>query len=435
MPNYRSGFLTPNTQQPIGNYGQQQQRPGLLGRIGRTLGNLNTGIGNMLSAAGNVYAPPDMNLSQQQKIGLLGSVLGDMSVGPRGERTSNTPNFLNNIRATNELARQRQVMNSPQIQGLLSNVSDPALNALLQEQVASGDVTGGLNNLFNYNRSEEAKRSMIDAARLSGIDPATLQALEGMDAAGIQEYLGDMQTREAAGRDREIDLGIGIYDDFKGDIDPFLEIAPFYDTIRGATANPSAAGDLGMIFAYMKMLDPGSVVREGEFAVAANSGGIPDRIVRQLQQVQSGQRLSPDMRADFARTAQRELENRRARYENSLNLAYARADAMDVNREYVFPSDVSYDLSLGPDGKTLPLEFGVEEGPQDLSAWANEAVSANGNNAAIIVEAREMYPNDPQRALEEATQRIGYPQTLTAEDADFIVNTVERAMSFLEENN
>jgi len=447
MPNFansRSGLLTPN-QTPMGTYGQTNQPSsvstqvpkdkGLLSRIFGTLENVGGGITDILGAAGGAYAPGDLDLNKMQKIQLLGSVLGDMSVGPRGERRNDTPDFLNNIRSTNELARQRQVMSSPQIQGLLSNVTDPALGALLQEQVAGGDVTGGLNNLFNYNRSEDAKRSMIKAAELQGIDPATLQALEGMDAAGIQEYLDDMQTREAAGRNREIDLGIGIYDDFKTDIDPFLEIAPFYDTIRGATANPSAAGDLGMIFAYMKMLDPGSVVREGEFAVAANSGGLSDRVLRQLQQVQSGQRLSPGMRKDFAETAQRELENRRARYQNSLSLAYARADAMGVNREYVFPSDVSYDLSLGPDGKTLPLVFGKEEGPQDLSVWANQAVSANGNNAAIIVEAREMYPNDPQRALEEASSRIGYSQTLTEVDADFIVNTVERAMTFIEENN
>ena len=39
----------------------------------------------------------------------------------------------------------------------------------------------------------------------------------------------------------------------------------------------SAAGDLSMIFTYMKVLDPTSVVREGEQATAQNAAGIPER--------------------------------------------------------------------------------------------------------------------------------------------------------------
>ena len=372
MPNYRSGFLTPNTQQPIGNYGQQQQRPGLLGRIGRTLGNLNTGIGNMLSAAGNVYAPPDMNLSQQQKIGLLGSVLGDMSVGPRGERSNNTPDFLNNIRATNELARQRQVMNSPQIQGLLSNVGDPALNALLQEQVASGDVTGGLNNLFNYNRAEEAKRSMIDAARLQGIDPATLQALEGMDAAGIQEYLDDLQTREAAGLQRRFTMGSDIKDDFTAATEGFRERADKYQQIQAFADDPSAAGDIAMVFAYMKLLDPGSVVRESEYATAQQAGSIIDRAtVGQYNRLIAGERLTPTQRADFANKSKVLYEQALSGYENILASETQRA----TNFGLEFDRDVIPGLELAVSRADLDLIEEYTEEDFDVPELSEEQIT------------------------------------------------------------
>ena len=372
MPNYRSGFLTPNTQQPIGNYGQQQQRPGLLGRIGRTLGNLNTGIGNMLSAAGNVYAPPDMNLSQQQKIGLLGSVLGDMSVGPRGERSNNTPDFLNNIRATNELARQRQVMNSPQIQGLLSNVGDPALNALLQEQVASGDVTGGLNNLFNYNRAEEAKRSMIDAARLQGIDPATLQALEGMDAAGIQEYLDDLQTRVAAGLQRRFTMGSDIKDDFTAATEGFRERADKYQQIQAFADDPSAAGDIAMVFAYMKLLDPGSVVRESEYATAQQAGSIIDRAtVGQYNRLIAGERLTPTQRADFANKSKVLYEQALSGYENILASETQRA----TNFGLEFDRDVIPGLELAVSRADLDLIEEYTEEDFDVPELSEEQIT------------------------------------------------------------
>ena len=42
-------------------------------------------------------------------------------------------------------------------------------------------------------------------------------------------------------------------------------------TIQIASRDNSGQGDLSMIFAFMKMLDPTSVVREGEFATAANA--------------------------------------------------------------------------------------------------------------------------------------------------------------------
>jgi len=405
----------------------------LLDRIGNRLGQAGRGLGGLLSAAGSAYAPQDMELTPQQNIGLLASRLRDMTVSPTGQRPNETPGFLQNIRQENELTRRRQLINNPEIQGLLSDVQDPAMSALLQNQVASGDISGGLQNLFNYNTAQGQRQSMIDAAELMELDEQTLEMIRGMpDAAGISQFLKDRQTRQTQQTTRQQDLGIGIYDDLKKDIEPFLEISPFFETIRGAAANPSPAGDLGLIFAYMKMLDPGSVVREGEFAVAANSGGIPDRIRAQLQQVQSGQRLSPDMRRDFAETALRELDNRRKTYTNSLNLAYQRADMLGVPRDFVFPENASYDLTLGPDGQTPSLEFGQDQPAPDSTIWAQTAVDKNGDNALIIEEERERYPNDPDRALQEASRRIGYPQTLTQSDADFIVDTVNTALDVLD---
>ena len=54
-----------------------------------------------------------------------------------------------------------------------------------------------------------------------------------------------------------------------------------------------------MIFNFMKMLDPGSVVRESEFATAANAAGVPDRIRNTYNRVLSGERLAKNQRADF----------------------------------------------------------------------------------------------------------------------------------------
>jgi hypothetical protein len=76
-----------------------------------------------------------------------------------------------------------------------------------------------------------------------------------------------------------------------------------YNKVKTAGAKPSAAGDLSMIFAYMKMLDPNSVVREQEFANAQNATGVPDRVVNTYNKLLRGERLNPTQRADFINQA------------------------------------------------------------------------------------------------------------------------------------
>jgi hypothetical protein len=79
----------------------------------------------------------------------------------------------------------------------------------------------------------------------------------------------------------------------------FNDVDAAYGKMKRASESPSAAGDLSLIFGYMKMLDPGSTVREGEFANAQNAGGVDDKVASAYNQVVDGQRLTPDQRKDF----------------------------------------------------------------------------------------------------------------------------------------
>lgn len=83
----------------------------------------------------------------------------------------------------------------------------------------------------------------------------------------------------------------------------------------------TAMGDLGLIFSYMKALDPGSVVREGEQASAQNAAGVPEQIRNAYNRLVSGQRLSPEQRADMANTAL-SIYNSRAQSYNAFANTY-----------------------------------------------------------------------------------------------------------------
>jgi hypothetical protein len=87
------------------------------------------------------------------------------------------------------------------------------------------------------------------------------------------------------------------------EVKDFNKVRTSYDKVVLAGENPSAAGDISMIFNYMKILDPGSVVREGEFATAQNAAGVPQRVINQYNKIVKGERLSEDQRSDFMNQA------------------------------------------------------------------------------------------------------------------------------------
>lgn len=76
-----------------------------------------------------------------------------------------------------------------------------------------------------------------------------------------------------------------------------------YQRVLDSAQDASPAGDLALIFNYMKVLDPGSVVRESEFATAAASGSFGERLKAAGQKILSGERLSDEMRRDFVSRA------------------------------------------------------------------------------------------------------------------------------------
>ena len=75
-----------------------------------------------------------------------------------------------------------------------------------------------------------------------------------------------------------------------------------YYKLLSSAKQKSAAGDMSMIFTYMKILDPTSVVREGEQATAKEAGAVPDKVLNFYNKAVTGQKLTATQRADFVST-------------------------------------------------------------------------------------------------------------------------------------
>lgn len=138
--------------------------------------------------------------------------------------------------------------------------------------------------------------------------------------------------------------------EFLGQAKSYIEIGQAYKKIQESAKDPSAAGDLALIFNYMKILDPGSVVREGEFATAQNAAGIPDRIRAQYNQVLNGQRLAETQRQDFLNQAKNVTRSQKDNFDQTL-LPFYKGIVQDRNLK---ESNVLFNPFEGFDLKTTP---------------------------------------------------------------------------------
>jgi len=84
---------------------------------------------------------------------------------------------------------------------------------------------------------------------------------------------------------------------------PYREASSKYRTLLHSAKDESAAGDVALIFNFMKVLDPNSVVRESEFAVAQNTAALYKQVERLYNRWSKGDRLLPEQRAAFVRLA------------------------------------------------------------------------------------------------------------------------------------
>jgi hypothetical protein len=139
-------------------------------------------------------------------------------------------------------------------------------------------------------QAKAARRASDAAAAKSGAEAQRARAEADQMAAGI---IPVEKRPEAEGKFRK-----EYSDQTKG----YQEVKSAYG--RVLASQETAAGDLALIFNYMKMLDPGSVVREGEFATAQNATGVPERIQNLYNNLVKGERLNPDQRKMFAKQAE-----------------------------------------------------------------------------------------------------------------------------------
>ena len=161
--------------------------------------------------------------------------------------------------------------------------------AIVEEQKAKfAPEKFGLEINLTQSQIDQAKaaiRASDAAAKKSGADAERAEAEAKQMAMGVIPV------------DKRPEAETKIRAEYNNQTKPYQEVKSAYG--RMLASEDTAVCDLSLIFGYMKMLDPGSVVREGEFATAQNAAGVPERILNVYNRVITGERLNASQRNSF----------------------------------------------------------------------------------------------------------------------------------------
>jgi hypothetical protein len=136
-----------------------------------------------------------------------------------------------------------------------------------------------------------------------------LEAIKGGPADPNVRAMGTGSRREFASLRKEFNT--------LDEVKKFKATAGAYNQIRSLASkpNPSPADDMALTYAFMKVNDPDSVVRESEFAMVAKTAGLPDQVVIALDKLTKGQGLTPRIRQQLVNAAATMTLQRREAYD------------------------------------------------------------------------------------------------------------------------
>jgi hypothetical protein len=185
----------------------------------------------------------------------------------------------------------------------------------------------------------------------------------GLAEKKIALELESMKTGKTLDINKKFDQEDKLRDEYAAKTKNYSEARTTFENIKSSAADNSGAGDLALVFSFMKMLDPGSVVRESEFALAQDTAGMYERLQNQAQKIQDGQFLTPPQRQSFARLAEKYMGSTSS-HEKRVKESYgAIIENYGLNPEHVFggkkKEETTEAATVAPT-KTTPTAIKVE---------------------------------------------------------------------------
>lgn len=265
--------------------------------------------------------------------------------------------------------------------------SSPALRAAGMKALTEGPIKVGVEDtLIDPITMQPIRQGMQKspadietAAIVLGLDKKPRSEWTDQDRAAIDAQIQKTKRSSAAnlGEQKVFDNTLKLRGDFRSELTykAFQEVESAYSQINKGLDAKSPAGDLAAATKFMKLLDPTSVVRESELAMAMAATGALDRLYNYAKMLTTGEKLTPNQREDFRKLSNDFYSTAYTQYNTK------RDEYVDIAKRY-----------------QLPVEDVVGKAPKSPS----KTMSAQDQQALNWANAN---PNDPRAA--QIRQRLG----------------------------
>lgn len=165
-------------------------------------------------------------------------------------------------------------------------------------------------------------------------DPEWVKTQMGIRAAG--RPVVNATTNVLPPRERFKD-SITLKKDFDAqpEVKGFKEVQGAWDQISTALQKPSPANDMAAATKFMKLLDPGSVVRESELMMAMQASGALDRFANTADRILRGHKLTPQQRKDFYEAGQALFNASKDRYSQTVQQYEGIAKQYELDGQFI----------------------------------------------------------------------------------------------------
>jgi len=181
-------------------------------------------------------------------------------------------------------------------------------------QGAQGAAGGNVPAFVPPASGNSAEAAKLNAEAFAGYVQAygLYDRLDGQQKALVDRVNAERERTLGAERFTQSNT---IRDEFVRETKPLGEVLAGYNRIKEGAQLGTGAGDVAVVFGYMKMLDPTSVVREGEYANVRNAAGVPEQLMAEYNRLIGGGVLSNDQRQQIIGAAERLAVQTRSRFD------------------------------------------------------------------------------------------------------------------------
>lgn len=221
----------------------------------------------------------------------------------------------------------------PRISSLIVKNADPRTGSLKYPDIVLNEINIAMENAYRKGNAE---------------DVAFLDKLAGNIKAGSagdeqRQFRQENKTEERIKQYRSAITSSKPYNNY-------VETKNRTDALEQAASDPGAFGDLGILFDYMRSLDPDSVVREGEQLMFRRTGSLSDKAANALNSLVTGKTLLPSQREEILKYAKYRRDISERSYAAHVEPTLKQAKRLGLNEEEIDPFYVERKMSKSNEG-------------------------------------------------------------------------------------